>query len=115
MIRFVLRFIGLLLLALGFIFLVHDGTKSIADQTIYLTSVGSAWSSGRKTETSPFEASPAMAMAAPVAKTRSTIAVRPSHSPRPLFAGGIARTLVARYSSLIIFCSSTLLEMPSFS
>ena len=44
MIRFVLRFIGLLLLALGFIFLVHDGTKSIADQTIYLTSVGSAWS-----------------------------------------------------------------------
>jgi hypothetical protein len=44
MIRFVLRFVGLLLLALGFIFLVHDGTKSIADQNLYLTSVGSIWS-----------------------------------------------------------------------
>ena len=44
MIRFVLRFLGLLLLALGFIFLVHDGTKSIADQTLYLSSVGSVWS-----------------------------------------------------------------------
>ncbi len=44
MIRFVLRFIGLLLLALGFIFLIHDGTKSIADQTFYLSSVGATWS-----------------------------------------------------------------------
>jgi hypothetical protein len=44
MIRFVLRFLGLLLLALGFIFLVHDGTKSIADQTLYLSSVTSVWS-----------------------------------------------------------------------
>jgi hypothetical protein len=44
MIRFVLRFVGLLCLALGFIFLVHDGTKSIADQTMYLSSVGSTWS-----------------------------------------------------------------------
>ena len=44
MIRFVFRFFGLLLLALGFIFLVHDGTKSIADQTVYISSVGSIWS-----------------------------------------------------------------------
>src|SRR6266568_6154680 len=44
MIRFVLRFVGLLSLALGFIFLVHDGTKSIADQTVYISSVGSTWS-----------------------------------------------------------------------
>ena len=44
MIRFVFRFVGLLCLALGFIFLVHDGTKSIADQTLYLSSVGSTWS-----------------------------------------------------------------------
>src|SRR3979411_2230239 len=43
MIRFVLRFVGLLSLALGFIFLVHDGTKSIADQTLYLSSVSSTW------------------------------------------------------------------------
>ena len=44
MIRFVLRFIGLLSLALGFIFLVYDGTKSIADQTVYISSVVSTWS-----------------------------------------------------------------------
>jgi hypothetical protein len=43
MIRFILRFVGLLLLALGFIFLVHDGTKSIADQGLYISTVGSAW------------------------------------------------------------------------
>ena len=34
MIRFVLRFFGLLLLALGFIFLVYDGIRSISDGTI---------------------------------------------------------------------------------
>jgi len=44
MIRFVLRFLGLLALALGFIFLVYDGTKSIADQTVYISSVESTWS-----------------------------------------------------------------------
>ncbi len=43
MIRFVLRFVGLLSLALGFIFLVYDGTKSIADQRLYISSVGSTW------------------------------------------------------------------------
>jgi len=43
MIRFVLRFLGLLLLALGFIFLVYDGTKSIADQNLYISTVGAAW------------------------------------------------------------------------
>ncbi len=43
MIRFVLRFVGLVSLALGFIFLVHDGTKSIADQTLYISSVSSMW------------------------------------------------------------------------
>lgn len=43
MIRFVFRFVGLVALALVFIFLVHDGTKSIADQTLYLSSVSSTW------------------------------------------------------------------------
>jgi hypothetical protein len=43
MIRFIFRFLGLLLLALGFIFLVYDGTKSIADQSLYVSSVGAAW------------------------------------------------------------------------
>jgi ABC-type phosphate transport system permease subunit len=43
MIRFLLRFIGLLSIALGFIFLVYDGTKSIADQRLYISRVMDAW------------------------------------------------------------------------
>jgi hypothetical protein len=43
MIRFLFRFIGLLCLALGFIFLVYDGTKSIADQRLYITRVSDVW------------------------------------------------------------------------
>jgi hypothetical protein len=43
MIRFLLRFIGLLCLALAFILLIYDGTKSIADKGIYLTSVDTLW------------------------------------------------------------------------
>ena len=34
MIRFLLRFIGLCLLAIAFIFFVYDGTKSIANQQL---------------------------------------------------------------------------------
>jgi hypothetical protein len=43
MIRFLFRFLGLLSLALGFIFLVYDGTKSIADQRLYISKVVDAW------------------------------------------------------------------------
>ena len=43
MIRFVLRFIGLLLLALAFIFVIYDGMKSIADATVYMTKVTQIW------------------------------------------------------------------------
>jgi hypothetical protein len=43
MIRFLLRFLGLLCLALAFILLIYDGTKSIADQRIYITSVTDLW------------------------------------------------------------------------
>jgi hypothetical protein len=44
MIRFLLRFLGLLCLALAFILLVYDGTKSIADQKwLYITSVRDLW------------------------------------------------------------------------
>jgi hypothetical protein len=43
MTRFLLRFIGLLLLALAFIFLVYDGTKSIADQRLYVSKVAEVW------------------------------------------------------------------------
>jgi len=43
MIRFLLRFLGLLCLALGFILLVYDGTKWIADQRWHVTKVSDLW------------------------------------------------------------------------
>jgi hypothetical protein len=43
MIRFLFRFLGLLLLALSFIFLVYDGTKWIADQSFNVSTVGAIW------------------------------------------------------------------------
>ena len=43
MIRFLLRFIGLLCLAAAFILVIYDGTKSIAANNLYLTSVRSLW------------------------------------------------------------------------
>ncbi len=43
MIRFLLRFVGLMLLALAFIFVVYDGMKSIADATFYATKVNQLW------------------------------------------------------------------------
>ena len=55
MIRFLLRFLGLLTLALGFIFLVYDGTKSIADQTIYISRVGPTWANIHQHSLSAFE------------------------------------------------------------
>ena len=43
MIRFLFRFLGLLLLALAFIFVIYDGMKSIADRTFYATAIGQFW------------------------------------------------------------------------
>jgi hypothetical protein len=43
MIRFLLRFIGLALLATAFVFFVYDGTKSIANHQILYTKVGEFW------------------------------------------------------------------------
>lgn len=43
MIRFLLRFIGLLSLAAAFILVIYDGTKSIAANTLYLTSARTLW------------------------------------------------------------------------
>ena len=43
MIRFVLRFIGLMMLATAFIFLVYDGTKSIANQHFVYTKISEIW------------------------------------------------------------------------
>jgi hypothetical protein len=43
MIRFLFRLFGLLCLALAFILLVYDGTKSIADQRWFFTKVSDVW------------------------------------------------------------------------
>jgi hypothetical protein len=43
MIRGFFRLVGLLLLAGGFIFLVYDGARSIADQALRLTRLGEFW------------------------------------------------------------------------
>ena len=40
MFRFLFRFAGLVVIALSFLFVVYDGTKSIADQTIHISRVG---------------------------------------------------------------------------
>lgn len=44
MIRFLLRTLGLWVLAAGFIFLVYDGTKSIASNALFFTRVQDVWS-----------------------------------------------------------------------
>jgi hypothetical protein len=43
MIRFLFRFIGLILLAAAFILVIYDGTKSIAANSLYITSVRALW------------------------------------------------------------------------
>lgn len=43
MIRFLLRFVGLILLAAAFILVVYDGTKSIAGNSLSLTTVQALW------------------------------------------------------------------------
>jgi len=45
MIRFLMRFLGLWVLAAGFIFLIYDGTKSIAATAILFTRVKDVWGS----------------------------------------------------------------------
>ena len=44
MIRFIFRFIGLICLAAAFILVIYDGTKSIAGNRLFLTSVETLWS-----------------------------------------------------------------------
>jgi ABC-type thiamin/hydroxymethylpyrimidine transport system permease subunit len=55
MFRFVFRFVGLMLIALSFLFVVQDGTKSIADQTVYISRVASTWENIHPSSLSAFE------------------------------------------------------------
>jgi hypothetical protein len=45
MIRFFLRALGLLFLAVGFVFFVYDGTKSIAGNALFYTPLSDTWNS----------------------------------------------------------------------
>jgi hypothetical protein len=54
MIRGFFRLVGLLLLAGGFIFLVYDGARSIADQTLRLTRLGEFWNDIHQTSQQAF-------------------------------------------------------------
>jgi len=55
MFRFLFRFTGLVLITLSFLFVVYDGTKSIADQTIYISRVGPTWVNIHPNSLSAFE------------------------------------------------------------
>ncbi|MDR3469967.1 MAG: hypothetical protein P4M07_28915 [Xanthobacteraceae bacterium] len=54
MIRGFFRLVGLLLLAGGFIFLVYDGARSIADQTLRITRLGEFWNDINQTSQQAF-------------------------------------------------------------
>ena len=43
MIRFLFRFFGLICLAAAFILVIYDGTRSIAANNLYLTSMRTLW------------------------------------------------------------------------
>jgi hypothetical protein len=44
MIRFLLRFLGLITLAAAFVFFIYDGARYIANQRFEFTKVGDVWS-----------------------------------------------------------------------
>jgi hypothetical protein len=56
MIRGFFRLIGLLLLAGAFIFVVYDGARSIADQTLRLTRLGEFWNDVHQASQASFRA-----------------------------------------------------------
>jgi hypothetical protein len=43
MFRFLFRFVGLWCFAAGFVFFVYDGTKTIADRSLYFTRASDVW------------------------------------------------------------------------
>jgi disulfide bond formation protein DsbB len=55
MIRFVFRLIGLMSLAAGFILAIYDGMRSMASNTLSLTSVSEFWDMLQSTGTQNFQ------------------------------------------------------------
>src|SRR3984893_7942076 len=56
MIRGVFRLVGLLLLAGGFIFMVYDGARWVADQTLRFTRFGQFWNDVHQSSQQAFRA-----------------------------------------------------------
>jgi uncharacterized membrane protein YdfJ with MMPL/SSD domain len=56
MIRGFLRLVGLLLLAGGFIFMVYDGARWVADQTLRFTRFGQFWNDVHQSSQRAFQA-----------------------------------------------------------
>ncbi|MES2750072.1 MAG: hypothetical protein V4661_01750 [Pseudomonadota bacterium] len=56
MIRGFFRLIGLLLLVAGFLSLVYDGARTIADQTLRMTRLGELWNDINQTSQQSFQA-----------------------------------------------------------
>ncbi len=56
MIRGFFRLIGLLLLAGGFIFMVYDGARFVADQTLRFTRFGQFWNDIHQSSQAAFQA-----------------------------------------------------------
>ncbi|MCA6107673.1 hypothetical protein [Bradyrhizobium cenepequi] len=56
MIRGFFRLIGLLLLAGGFVFMVYDGARFVADQTLSFTRFGQFWNDIHQSSQSAFRA-----------------------------------------------------------
>jgi hypothetical protein len=56
MIRGFLRLVGLLLLAGGFIFMVYDGARWVADQTLRFTRLGQFWNDVHQSSQRAFQA-----------------------------------------------------------
>lgn len=56
MIRGFFRLIGLVLLAVGFIFLVYDGARYVADQTLRFTQFGQFWNDIHQSSQQSFHA-----------------------------------------------------------
>ena len=86
MFRFLFRFAGLVVIAFSFLFVVYDGTKSIADQTIYISRVGPTWVNIHPSSLSAFEpavenASRSMGLerCSPAIFSGATDCTRPSH------------------------------------
>ena len=71
MIRSLLRLIGVIALAAGFILLVYDGAKSIADSRVYIYKLGQLWTDINATSLQAMQANICLLYTSPSPRDRS--------------------------------------------